>query len=220
MIESAVSHIQELIISYGAWGVLLATFVEEIIAPIPSALVPLAAGFFLLPADHSLSQVAFESAFLVAFPVAVGIAVGSAAVYWIAYVGGKPIIDRYGKYAGLSWADIEAIERKMTKGRRDEVSLFALRMFPIIPGVAISGFCGALRYRFDRFVLITFIAAGIRAYVLGLLGWQAGEYYTQYIDTVSAYEDVLLKGILIAAFLAVFVHFARARRRRQQRNSS
>ena len=44
MIESSITYIQEIIATYGAWGVFVATLIEEVVAPIPSALVPLAAG--------------------------------------------------------------------------------------------------------------------------------------------------------------------------------
>lgn len=214
MIESTITYIQTLIAAHGAWGVFLATIIEEAVAPIPSALVPLASGFFLLPADHTFIQAAFEALFIVAIPVTFGITIGSSVVYGIAYVGGKPIVDRFGKYVGLSWKAIESIEARMTKGRRDEVTLFALRLVPVIPGVALSGFCGALRYSFIRFATITFIASGIRAYALAILGWQAGELYTRYIDTVSTYEDWILTGLFVAVLVAVFVHFARSHRKR------
>ena len=213
MIESTIAYIQTLIATYGAWGVLLATLIEEIVAPIPSALVPLAAGFFLLPADHALAMVALEAIVLVALPVTIGITIGSSIVYWIAYAGGKPIVDRFGRFVGLSWSGVEAIERKMTKGRRDEVTLFALRLIPVIPGVALSAFCGAVRYPFTRFAVITFIASGIRAYILALLGWQAGELYTRYIDAVSEYEDTILLLVLLAILAAVFLHYARRHKR-------
>ena len=214
MIESAVAYIQTLISAHGAWGVFLATIIEEAVAPIPSSLVPLAGGFFLLPADHILMQVAVEALILVAIPVTLGVTIGSSIVYWIAYAGGKPIVDRFGKYVGLSWKAVEGIEARMTKGRRDEVTLFALRLMPVIPGVALSGFCGALRYPFARFAVITFVASGIRAYGLALLGWQAGELYTRYIDMVSEYEDTLLLILFVAVLAAVFIHFARAHRKR------
>lgn len=214
MIESTIAYIQTLIVAHGAWGVFLATIIEEVVAPIPSALVPLAAGFFLLPPDHSFLQVAFEALVLVAIPVTLGITIGSSVIYAVAYVGGKPIVDRFGKYVGLNWTAIERIEARMTKGRRDEITLFALRILPVIPGVALSGFCGALRYPFARFATITLVASGIRAYALALLGWQAGEYYTRYIDAVSKYEDMILTGVFIIVLVAVFIHFARAHRKR------
>lgn len=214
MIESTIAYIQALIVAHGAWGVFLATMIEEAVAPIPSALVPLAAGFFLLPADHSFMQIAVEALIIVAIPVTLGITIGSSIVYGIAYAGGKPIVDRFGKYVGLNWSAIESIEARMTKGRRDEITLFALRLVPVIPGVALSGFCGALRYPFARFATITLIASGIRAYALAILGWQVGELYTRYIDMVSMYEDWILSGIVIVVLAGVFVHFARAHRTR------
>ncbi|HEY0010384.1 MAG TPA: VTT domain-containing protein [Candidatus Paceibacterota bacterium] len=207
MIEQSVTYIQSVIVAYGAWGVFWATIVEEVVAPIPSALVPLAAGFFLLPATASFPLVALESIFLVAIPVALGISLGSAAFYAVAYYGGKPIIEKTRKMTGVSWHDIERIERKMTRGKRDEVMLFLLRLVPIIPGFALSGFCGVVRYPFSRFLVLTFLGSLLRAYGLGLLGWKTGEYYIKYVDVMDQLEGTILAATLLLLALAALGYY-------------
>lgn len=201
MIEQAILYSQSIIVAYGAWGVFLATLIEEVVAPIPSALVPLAAGFFLLPPDASFALIGLEAFFLVAVPVTVGMSLASGALYALAYYGGKPIIERYQRFTGLSWRDIEKIERKMTKGRRDEITLFMLRLIPVIPGFALSGFCGVVRYPFGRFIGITLVSSAIRAFALALLGWQAGEYYLKYLDVIDRFEKQIFLAILVACVL-------------------
>ena len=141
MIESLISYIQSIIAQHGAWGVFAATIIEEIISPIPSPIVSLAAGFFLLAPDASLGATILKSALVIALPVSVGIGLGSSLVYAIGYFGGKPVIEKNKKWLGLDWQDIEKVEKKLIKGRGDEITIFILRVLPFVPGVAISGFC-------------------------------------------------------------------------------
>ncbi len=220
MLESAIAYTQDLVASYGVWGVLAATVLEEIVAPIPSALVPLAAGFFLLPSDATFAMVAFQAIFVVALPVAVGISFGSALVYAIAYYGGKPLLEKYGRILGLTWEQVEGIERKMIQGHKDEVTLFLLRMVPVIPGVAVSAFCGAVRYPFKTFLSIAFMASLLRAFIIGLIGWRAGEYYVQYLDSIDKYESKILVIAVILIFGGIFIHLARGYRKRKRKQSA
>ena len=203
MIEKIISYIQLIVTEYGALGVFLATLLEEIIAPIPSPLVPLTAGFFLLPASESFLTIAWQALLVIAFPVALGITLGSLAVYGIGYWGGKPVIEKSKRWLGLSWEDVEKTERKLIRGRGDEITLFALRALPVVPGVAISGFCGIVRYPLKTFVAITFLGALARATALGIAGWYVGAMYMAYVDTISKTEKYIFAVlILLALFFA------------------
>lgn len=210
MIEQLVAYIQSLIAAYGPWGVLLATIIEEIIAPVPSAIVPLAAGFFLLPGDMAFIEVVARIIFVIALPVTVGISMGSVAVYALGYFGGKPIIERSKKITGISWVDVEKIEARISGGRTDELTLFVLRLIPIVPGVAISGFCGLVRYSFKKFLIITCVGAFIRALALGIVGWRVGELYTRYATVISGFEKQILLGSLVLAPI-IFMLYRRTR---------
>jgi membrane protein DedA with SNARE-associated domain len=203
MIEQLTSFIQQTIVGYGAFGVLLATLLEEIIAPIPSALVPLAAGFFLLPAHGNFIEITYQALFVVALPVALGITMGSLAIYGIGYWGGKPVIEKNEKWLGINWKDLERTQNKLTRGKGDEVILFILRVIPVIPGVAISGFCGVARYPLKTFAVITFLGAFIRAFVLGIIGWYVGVAYIIYSETVSKTEKYIFIALIILAMLLI-----------------
>lgn len=213
MIQQAVIFIQSLIAEYGVWGVVAATFIEELVAPIPSALVPVAAGFFLIPPEAALAEAVMRALLLVALPIAMGVTLGSMIVYSIAYTGGKPIIDRFGNWLGLSWNSIERLQKYFSGGRKDEVMLLLLRIIPIIPGVAISGLSGIIRYHFTTFVLTTFIGVYIRSVLLGLLGWQAGELYQEYFEVIDRIEGQLLLVLLVLTAIGIAWYFIRRRNR-------
>ncbi|MBZ1356469.1 MAG: VTT domain-containing protein [Candidatus Nealsonbacteria bacterium] len=208
MIENFITYIQSIISQYGAWGVFLATLIEEIIAPVPSPIVPLAAGFFLLPTSVSFTEIVLRGAFTIALPVSIGITIGSTLVYALGFFGGKPVIEKSKKWTGINWDDIEKSEARFTRGKGDEISLFVLRVLPIIPGVAISGFCGVVRYQFKKFIIITSLGAFVRAFVLGLVGWQVGELYVTYADMISKFEKYVLSVVfflLLLSFLGYYI---------------
>lgn len=201
MIEQLISYIQIIISEYGALGIFFATIIEEVIAPIPSPLVALAGGFFLLPSTLSWGEAIIMVIPLVAIPVAVGLTLGSTAVYFVGYFGGKPIIDRWGKWLGTSWTEIKKAEEKLTSRKSDELLLFGLRLLPLAPGVALSAFCGIIRYRLVTFIVTTFLGSMIRAAMLALIGWQVGEVYYTYAEALSNVEGYLFFGIVLCAVL-------------------
>lgn len=215
MIEKITAYIQPIIEHYGAWGVFLTTLIEEIVAPIPSPLVPLTAGFFLLPKGEAVAFVSGQALFVIALPVAVGIVIGSLAVYGIGYWGGKPMIEKNKRWLGLDWKDVEKMEQKIIDGKGDEITLFMLRVLPIIPGVAISGFCGIVRYPLRVFVVVTFLGAFVRAVILGVFGWYVGVVYLEYITIISNIEKYVLAGALLFALLFL-ARFALKRRHKRK----
>ncbi len=202
MLEGLIASVQAIVVEYGALGVFLATLIEEIVVPVPSPLVPLAAGFFLLPAQTSVVAATLKGAATIALPVAVGIGIGSSAVYGIGYYGGKPTIERWQRRLGVSWQDIESAERRFRRGGRDEIVLLILRILPVVPGVAVSGLCGIIRYPYLPFALVTLLGAFIRALVLAIVGWQVGELYGVYAKALTRFENYVFLGLVVAAVLA------------------
>ncbi len=209
MFNTIILQLETVIREYGAVGVLLAAFLEEIIAPIPSSLVAMFAGFFLVPTEFTLLPALVSAALKVAIPMSIGVTAGSLIVYAVAYFGGKPIIARYGRWFGLSWASIEQTEQKFIKGHTDELILFVLRALPFVPSVAISAFCGLVRYPLKTFILLTLAGTFIRATIMAMIGWQVREAYIAYAEITSRVESFVFIAIIIAFILFLFLHWRR-----------
>jgi len=205
MLDSLILYLEQVIREYGFWGVIGASLLEEIIAPIPSSLIALLAGFFLIPADSSLVKVLYEAFLNVSVPMSLGVTVGSLFVYGIAYYGGKPIIIKYGKWLGINWDLIEKTEKKFTSGYTGDTVLFFLRVVPFIPGVAISAFCGLVRYKVKKFIIITFLGSLIRYFIMGILGYQVKNAYIEYFKFFNNIENFILFVIFIAILVFVFL---------------
>ncbi len=186
-------------------GVLFAAFMEEIIAPIPSSLVAMFAGFFLVPTEFTLLQAIVIATLKVAIPMSIGVTGGSLIIYAVAYFGGKPILVRYGKWFGLSWELIEKTEERFIKGHKDEIILLSLRSLPFVPSVAISAFCGLVRYPIKTFIFLTLLGTFLRSTIMAMIGWQVRDAYIAYAGIISRVE-IFVFAIIIGAFTLFLIY--------------
>lgn len=211
MLEKFIQVTQSIVSAGGPAGVFAAALLEEIVFFIPSPIVPMAAGFFLLSAQAELGETASRAIFYIALPVSLGLTIGSLVPYYICYFGGRPAIEKWGRLIGLTWGTIEKTEQKFIRGYRDELILLGLRILPIVPSVAISSFCGFIRYPIYHFIAVTAFGAAIRGFLLGLLGWYAGTAYLKYAQAIAQMEKYLFI-IAVVVSMAAIVWFIRKKR--------
>lgn len=217
MFNELIAQITPLIQHYGAWGVFFISAIEEIIIPIPSSFSLLAAGFFLIPVGGLMGETFFHILLKIGIPAGLGFAVGSLFPYALAYIGGEPIIHKWGKWIGVSWKDVEKINRFFKGNYKDELVLIGLRTLPVVPSGLISVACGIVRYPIKNFFLTTFMGSGIRAFLMGLLGWSLGEAFVVYADQIAEFGMYVVYGValIVIAFVATFYIRKRLRKRRE-----
>jgi len=217
--QQTLDFIQNQLVPLGALGTFIAAFLEETVLPLPSAAVMMAAGIFFLTGGLSWG---FFNAFLfvVVLPITCGATLGSVAIYYAAYASGKPAFMRWGKYIGVTWRELESVERKLYSGKSVWLILFTLRAVPIFPSTSIDALYGLLRLDVRRFTLITFLGTFIRAAILALLGWQLGSVYTDYVDafTVAGQAAIAVFVIPIVLYLAILAATRRRERKRAQKS--
>ncbi len=198
MFEEIILYLESVLLAYGSLGVFLGSIVEEIIAPIPSTLVIMGTSFIILQGAAISPETIFSLFINVVLPASVGVTIGSLLIYTLAYYLGKELIDRLGKYLGVSWENIDKAQSKFEESRSDEVVLFILRALPVVPSIAINVFCGFVRYDLKKFVVITFLGTLVRAFILGFLGWQFGSLYQTISTEISYLEEISVVVIVIA----------------------
>ncbi len=191
-----ISNITIVIEHFGARGVFIATIIEEIIAPIPSALTLLASGFFLIPAASSFSDVLINTALIIVLPATVGLTLGSLVLYGVAYVGGRTLIEKFGKWFGVSWEKVTAFEKQFTVGYADEFIVFLLRAVPVVPNALVSLGCGAIRYPLKSFFVASCFGNAVRAFSMGVLGWFLGRTYLSFADQIQGIESLIFFGFI------------------------
>ncbi|MEN6592093.1 MAG: VTT domain-containing protein [Methanobacterium sp.] len=205
MFEEIILYLESVLLAYGSLGVFLGSIVEEIIAPIPSTLVIMGTSFIILKGTVISPETVFSLFVNVVLPASVGVTIGSLLIYTLAYYLGKELIDRLGKYLGVSWENIEKAQSKFEESRSDEVVLFIVRAIPVVPSIAINVFCGFVRYDLRKFVVITFLGTLIRAFILGFLGWQFGSLY-QTISTEISYLEEISVVVIVLSIIIYFLY--------------
>ncbi len=211
MFHSLALAITPLLETYGVLGVFLASITEEIIAPIPSSVVVLSAGF-LLTNGADLQQATIIVLLKIMLPASLGITLGSLFPYYLARLGGAIAIDKFGWLLGVRSASLKRAEEWFAKHKSDEILLFLVRTIPVIPSVIIGLFCGLVRMPVGEFLLYSFLGSLIRTFILGMIGWWAGRAYLELADRIGRIEDIVLAVVVIAGIGAAIYFWRRMRR--------
>ncbi|MFB6144790.1 MAG: DedA family protein [Candidatus Nanohaloarchaea archaeon] len=191
--------IVELVAEHGVLAVMAGMVIEEVFVPVPSPVIPMAAGYLLIDAA-SLPLAMFQAFFLIAVPASVASVVSSYFVYGIAFYGGKPVIENYGRYLDVSWEEVQHLERHFDhEHEKYYVALF--RAVPIVPLSLISGSAGLFRMDWREYGVWSFIGMLPRNFFLAMVGWYVGDGFVALasrIDTLSTAVAVLVAGSVAA----------------------
>lgn len=166
-------------------------FVEQIIVPIPSPIISMSGGAFLIPHGLPFFETIWQIFLNVSLPYTIGATIGTSMVFFIAYFGGKPLIDKFGKYIGISWKLIEKIKTDFQKTTRDELFILIACSIPVVPVSLITGFCGGFKIPPAKFYPMVFLALLIRSTFLGFIGWEMGETFTSLAHGLDKIESLL-----------------------------
>lgn len=210
MIHFVIQMLENVVRPWGWFGVFLAEVIEEIIVPIPSAMILLGSGFIFLKGSVSWAFVG-TLFFTVVIPATLGLTLGSLVIYGLAYKGGKPFLDKYGKWLGVGWSDVEYVTKKFETGVFDEWTMVLARVFPLIPSVLIAAFCGVTRMPYKKYIILTLIGAFFKSLLLSLVGWQVGELYIKYADVIGHIENTTL--LLIIGSCIAFVVYRKSKQK-------
>ena len=200
--EIAIQYITELISTGGYFFVFFLMMLESTALPVPSAAVMPFAGFLIYQHSFSFLGVIFFST--------LGSIIGSLLSYTIGFYGGKPFIERYGKYLLLKRDDLIKTENFFKK--YGEKTIFISRFIPVIRHL-ISLPAGAAKMNILRFSFYTVAGAAIWNTFLSWVGfslkqnWQRLEQYLKYVDY-----------LVLATILVILIIFI-SKRRREKRNS-
>lgn len=207
-LESAINLVQNIFLPLGGFGVFLATFFAQVIPPISTPVVVFASGFLFLP--ENVSMFFFQKLiFTLALPAALGVTIGSLFIYYLGFFLGKPLLDKWGRFLNLSWNDVEKLEKKFENSFWDELVLFGLRVFPIVPTFSISLTCGLIRFNIYSYLFFTFFGTFVKVLMLAPLGWQANAFYHKYAFLISGIEKIGLFVVVVAIAVFIFRRISR-----------
>jgi membrane protein DedA with SNARE-associated domain len=152
----------------GYWGIVLLMAIESACIPLPSEIIMPFSGYLVSTGEMNLWAVGVAGA--------VGCVLGSLVAYWVGMYGGRPLIEKYGRYVLVSKHDLDMADRWFEK--RGEIIVFVSRLLPAIR-TFIAFPAGVARMDLKRFIIYTF--AGSLPWCLGLayIGQKLGEKWNQ-----------------------------------------
>ena len=173
----------------GYEGIFVLMAIESAGLPIPSELIMTFGGYLA-----SLGKINWLLAALIG---TLGTALGSAIGYAIGAWGGKPIVDRYGKYIGVTPDKMVWAEKWFCKF--GESAVFYTRLLPVVRTI-VNVPAGLLGMSFYKFMAYTFAGALPWCLVLSYLGFSLGKNW----DEVLQYSHPIAWGIaiIVVAFIA------------------
>ena len=198
VINSVVQWCTQLIGSWGLPAVFVLMLLESACIPVPSEAIMPFAGF-------AVSQGKLTLAGIVIAGVA-GNLVGSWIAYAVGFYGGRPFVDRWGKYVLLRPHHLDTAEHWFDHYGAPVV--FFGRMIPIVR-TFISLPAGFGKMKFWKFTLFTALGCIPWVAMLGYLGYKLGANWDK-IQPYLHYADYLV----VLAFIVLVVYAVMRWRRR------
>ena len=206
--QQIVQFLTSVLQTIGWPGVLVIMTLESANIPIPSEVTMPLAGWMLVQARGGTALDAF---LLGGFFGALGCTIGSAISYWLGAWGGRPLIQRYGRWIMVSEEDLEKADKWFA--RWGDWAAFVSRLLPIVR-TFISFPAGVTRIKFWRFLVFTFIGSFIWCALLSLGGYYLGENWEALRRIMRPFDIPI--AIALAAGLGYYIyHHVQKGKRRQ-----
>jgi membrane protein DedA with SNARE-associated domain len=198
MLEWIEHFITESLGDYGYQAVFVLMVLESALIPIPSEVTMVFGGFLA-----SRGRLDF---FWVGLLGTLANVVGSWIAYWIGLRGGRPLVERWGKYVFLRPHELDRAEAWFE--RHGEMAVFVGRLLPVVR-TFISLPAGVARMNFTRFTLFTFLGCLPWTFALAWAGLALGDNW----ETVLRYGEPISLAVGVVGVALIAWWLIRRRRR-------
>src|ERR1700677_2831273 len=164
MSEKIITILVALIAGGGYFSVVLLMAIQSACIPIPSEVIMPLAGYALA---HTQLQLIW-----LATLAALASNLGSIPAYWVGARGGRPMVERYGRYLLLSHRDLALADRFFD--RFGSITVLLGRMLPIVR-TFIAFPAGIAKMNQLRFHIYTFIGSWPWCYAPAYIGMKLGD---------------------------------------------
>jgi membrane protein DedA with SNARE-associated domain len=188
-------------------GVIGIMTVESANIPIPSEVTMPLAGWMLVQARGGTALDAF---LLGGCLGALGCTLGSALSYWLGAWGGRPLIQRYGRWIMVSEEDLEKADKWFA--RWGDWAAFISRLLPIVR-TFISFPAGVTKIKPWRFLVFTFVGSFIWCALLALGGYYLGSNWETLRNIMRPFDIPIAIAILAGLGYYVYHHVQKGKRR-------
>lgn len=176
----------------GLPGIVLLMAIESACIPLPSEVIMPFSGYLVFLGKHTLWAVSLAGA--------IGCVAGSVPAYYLGMYGGRPLIEKYGKYVLMSRRDLDMADRWFA--RHGEATVFFARLLPVIR-TFIAFPAGVARMEMKRFIAYTFAGSLPWCLALAYLGMALGAKWPTIREYFHKFDVAI--GIAIVAGVVWYV---------------
>jgi len=199
--EILIEYCTAFISSVGYWGIAILMILESMVAPVPSEAVMPFAGFLIFEKQFTFAGVIFFST--------LGSIIGSLISYYAGAYGGRPLVNRFGKYLLLDQHHLDITEKYFAKyGGR---TVFICRFIPVVRHL-ISIPAGSGRMNIFKFSIYTIVGAGIWNAFLTVVGYYLKEHWME-VRKYSEIADIIVVLLIVGGIGFMVYHYYRRSKR-------
>ena len=185
----------------GYGGIVLLMAIESACIPLPSEIILPFSGYLVFRGELAL--------WLVAVAGAVGCVLGSLLAYWVGAWGGRPLVEKYGRYILVSRHDLDLADRWFA--RRGDIIILIGRLLPLVR-TFIAFPAGVARMPLVKFILYTFVGSLIWCWALAWVGLRLGQHWDTLGPWFHRFDALIVILILLGAAWYVWRHLHNLRR--------
>ncbi|HEX9117603.1 MAG TPA: DedA family protein [Anaerolineae bacterium] len=202
-----VQFLTGLLQSIGWPGVLAIMTLESCNIPIPSEVTMPLAGWML---SQALGASVWHAILFGGLIGAAGCTLGSALSYGLGAWGGRPLIQRYGRWIMVSEEDLEKADHWFA--RWGDWAAFISRLLPIVR-TFISFPAGVVKMNFARFLVFTFVGSFIWCGLLSYGGFVFGSNWEALRAAMRPFDIPIAIVIVGGVAYYIYHHIRKGRRR-------
>jgi membrane protein DedA with SNARE-associated domain len=188
--------IKSLIAITGYGGIVILMGIESACIPLPSELIMPFAGFLVFEGQMKLVWVATAGA--------IGCNVGSLVAYEIGCYGGRPLVERYGRWILMGRRELDWADRFFA--RWGYLAVFIARLLPVIR-TFIALPAGIARMPRIRFHAYTFLGSWPWCFGLAWCGMKLGQNWRELGKYFHKFDAVILAVLVIGIIWFVRSHW-------------
>lgn len=199
-----VQFVTRVIDSGGYLGVAALMGIESACIPLPSEIIMPFAGYLVFLGHMKLLWVATAGA--------LGCNAGSLVAYWIGAKGGRPLVERYGRWVLMSHHDLDRMTYFFTK--YGSITVLLGRLLPVVR-TFIAFPAGIARMNQAKFHLYTFVGSWPWCFGLAYAGMKLGQSWNDpnspFHELFHRFHTVIVVLLLVGIIWFVWTHVQRQR---------
>ena len=188
--------IKSVIAATGYGGIALLMAIESACIPLPSELIMPFGGYLVFEGTFKLLWVATAGA--------IGCNLGSLVAYEIGCYGGRPLVERYGRWILMGQRELDWADRFFF--RWGYLAVFIARLLPVIR-TFIALPAGVARMPRGRFHIYTFLGSWPWCFVLAYFGMKLGENWRALGKYFHKFDALIAVALVAGAAWFVWSHW-------------